>query len=362
MLEIRLVKHAEEREQLVDLFRLCFSYDMSTEIWDWEYLQNPSASDNPEVVVALEGSKIVGARPFLLAEMWLGNERVKAAQHCDTMVHPEHRNKGIFDKMGRFSLQHLKDSGYALSYGFPGPMARPGFLKQGYRIVAETENLFRVLRPQKVLSYKLKNRLFGSGLGFFYDKLLNAKTREASRLPSSFQVEAFDRFTDELRGVDTLRTLSAIDLVRSESYLRWRFDQNQEHKYKYIVTKREERLCGYAVVSAQEELDGLVYGVIVDYLVENGDVDCFHVLINGCLNDLEESGCDIAVIWAFSAPKLREELLKHFSFKSSSRFPYKRFFGYGYLDAIQIDEKVTEKVNIYDKNNWRVTYAFSDMR
>ena len=62
MVKIRLVKHLEGMEQLVDLFRLCFSYDMSTEIWDWEYLQNPLASANPEVFVAMDNDKIVGGQ------------------------------------------------------------------------------------------------------------------------------------------------------------------------------------------------------------------------------------------------------------------------------------------------------------
>jgi GNAT superfamily N-acetyltransferase len=361
MVEIRLLKHLEGEKQLLDLFRVSFGQNMSAELWDWKYLRNPLTFAAPEVIVALDNGKIVGARPFLLTEMWLDNEKVRAAQHCDTMVHPEYRNKGIFNRMGQFAIQYLKDNDYALSYGFPGPLSRPGFLRQGWRIVVQTETMFRAMHSQNLIAYKLRSKLLGSGLGFFYDKLLKKKA-ETFQPSSSFQVGVFDRYTDELKELDALREELVIDLVRSESYLRWRFDWHPDHNYKYIVAKRDGKLWGYAVVSAQEERSGLVHGIIVDYLVKNRDIICFRLLINKCLDELEKAECDIVLGWAFSEAKLREELLMHFGFNSSLKFPYNRLFAYGYLDAILIDDQVAERVNIYDKENWRVTYAHKDIK
>ena len=101
MVEIRLVKHSAEKEKLLNLFRASFGYNISVEHWDWKHLQNPLAFSDPEVIVAVDGGKIVGARPFLPAEMWLGGEKIKTAQHCDTMVHPDYQGKGIFNRMGQ---------------------------------------------------------------------------------------------------------------------------------------------------------------------------------------------------------------------------------------------------------------------
>lgn len=131
MVEIKLAKHSAEKRKLLDLFQASFGQVMSTELWDWKYLQNPLASADAEVIVAMDNGRIVGARPFWFAEIWLGNKRVKTAQHCDTMVHPDYQGKGIFNRMGRFAIQHLKDNGYALSYGFPAPISRPGFFVTG---------------------------------------------------------------------------------------------------------------------------------------------------------------------------------------------------------------------------------------
>ena len=360
MVEIKLAKHFEEKEKLLDLFQASFGEAVSAEYWDWKYLQNPLSPPDPEVIVAVDNGRIVGARPFWFAEMWLGNVIVKTVLRCDTMVHPDYRGRGIFNRMGQFAIRYLKDNGYSLSYGFPGPMARPGNLSQGYRIVAETEHMFRVVRPQKLLSYKLGNRILAGGLGFFYDALLNTQAKKTTRASDSFQVEVSDRYTGDLKDVDDLRDKSGINLVRSESYLLWRFDKHPHCSYRYVIAKKDGKLCGYAVISAQRQSSGLLYGLIVDYLVKNKDLSCFRVLIDRCLEELGKSQFDIVLAWAFSEPQLRKELLKYFGFKSSVKFPYNKMFGYAYLEAMLIDEKLTGGVDIYDKNNWRVTHAYSD--
>ena len=360
MVDIALVKHSDKIEQLLDLFCESFGKKMSRELWTWKYLRNPLNSADVEIIVALDNDKVVGARPFMLAEMWLGNEKLKAAQHCDTMVHPQYQGKGIFNRIGKFAIQYLRDNGFTLSYGFPGPQSRPGFLRQGYRIVTRTETMFRVVNPRRVISCQLRNRLLGSGIGFLYDKLLNFKRKDTSSISSIFQLDTSDQVTDELKQVDDLRGESVIDLVRDESYLRWRFDCQPIFSYKYILARRDNRLWGYAVVSVREEVSGLRTGIVVDHLVRNSDIACYRALINRCLCELEKQGCDIAFIWTSGEPKLREVLLQHFGFKSSVRFPYDRFFGYGYMDVILLDEQRGERANIYDEENWRITHAFPD--
>jgi GNAT superfamily N-acetyltransferase len=360
VIEIRLVKHSEEKGRLTDLFRASFGRSMPAEYWDWKYTQNPFASADPEVIVAIEDGKIVGARPYRLAEIWLGNEKVRAAQHGDTMVHPEHQRKGIFSQMGQFAIKYLKENGYGLSYGFANAKSRPGFLRQGYRIVAPVEVMVRAVHPQKLISHKLGNKVLGTGLGFLYDRFLNTKLTEPVQPSAPFRIEVFDQFSDELKEIDALRDPSLIELVRSESYLRWLFDQRPNRSYKYIMAKREETLWGYVVINAEKERNGLVYGYIVDYQIKNRDVACSQTLMYRALNELGKSGCDFIIMWVLGEPVLRKQLLKHFGFKSALLFPYNRFFGHGYLDAIRIDDRAGQGIDIYAGENWRVTYAYAD--
>jgi GNAT superfamily N-acetyltransferase len=359
MSEIILVKHREKERELLHLFQASFGHDMSAKLWDWKYLQNPLAPDDPEVIVAVHNDKIVSARPFLLAELWLGYEKIKVAQPCDTMVHPDHRREGIFSQMNQFAIEYFKESGYGFFYNFPGTMSRPGYLKQGWKIVAPTEILFRAVNPRKLASYKLKSQFLGNVAGFLYDKFLSTGSGLSS-LPGHFQIQVFDQFTEELKLVDTLRDTTKIDLVRGERYLRWRFDQHPEHSYKYIIAKKGDELWGYAVISVQRQLSGLIYGMIVDYVVRDNDTECFRVLVKRCMAELEESECDLVCVWAFSMPKFREELIKHFDFKSSLSFPYNKALEKGYFVVRELDEQVLEKIDIYKGENWRITHIYID--
>ena len=363
MITIELAKHRQRRDELLDLFRLSFGHDMSAELWDWKYLRNPLTTAEPEVIVALDSGKIVGARPLLFDRMWLGNKKIKVAQTGDVMVHHHYRRQGIYSQMNEFALNYCKANGYSLLYSFPSRITLQVNLKQGWEIVTEVETLFQTVNSQKLLAHKLKSRLLGNISGYFYDNLFSTKiknTKQITPLSDSLQVSSFDRFDDNLSAVDTLRDNSRIDLVRDETCLKWRFDQHPEHKYKYITVQRDEHLCGFAVISAQEIPSGLIDGKIVDFLVKDGDVDYFRLLINECLNDLRELECDLISIWVFTQPHLRRELFKHYDFKSSTKFPYNAFFGKCYFAAQEIDDRATEKIDIYDKNNWRVSNAYLD--
>jgi hypothetical protein len=218
----------------------------------------------------------------------------------------------------------------------------------------------RPINPQKLLSCRLGNKVLGTGLGFLYDKLLNIKPQEAFQPSAPFQMEVFDQFNDELKEIDTLRDESLIELVRSESYLRYRFDRCPNRDYRYVVAKKDKTLWGYAVVSVHGQRSGLIHGYIVDHLVRDRDIACFQALITKSLDELEKWGCDIGMIWTLGESVLRKELLEHIGFKSSLMFPYSRFSSHRYLTVKGINEQATAAVNVYNKDNWRITYAYSD--
>jgi hypothetical protein len=357
--EIKLVKHLDETLELIELFRLCFNSKMSQEYWYWKYVANPFVDSNPEVIVAVEGGQIIGARPFLLTQMWLNNSKVIAAQHCDTMVHPEHRNKGLFNKMGEYSIRFMRERNYAFSYGFPGPMSRPGFLKQGYRIVAPTEILFKPQNSSKILARKIKNKMVGNTIGFIIDKVLTSKEPD---FPSQagYSIKVVSCVPPDLHVVDTWKEHVTIDLVRSQKLLDWRFGLHPKHTYKYILVNKEQTLKGYAVVSVQEQADGTNQGILIDYLTKDEDSHCLNLLFGRVIAELKKSKCDIIIIWALNEPEFQKEVTKNFGLRSSFRFPYNKIIGYSYMDAMQIDNKTVREINIYDKNNWRITNAFTD--
>jgi hypothetical protein len=363
MVEIKLVNHLDRREQLIDLFRISFGHNTSNELWNWKYIQNPQAIADHELVVALDNNTVVGARPFLITEMWINNSKVKTAQHCDTMVHPDYRNQGIFNRMGQLAIQYLEEMDYTLSYGLPNAMSRPGFLRQGYKIVGPTEILFRITNPYKFFTHKLHSRIMGNSLGFIYNTFSKTKrSKDDYQSSASYEIEVCNQVTAQFNELDDLRDKSVINLIRSRKNLQWRFDLHPRHKYHYIVIKKGGVLWGYAVVSAQEVSENITSGILIDYLVRNRDEKCSQLLISKSLTVLNQLGCDILIAWTCNEPDLQNLLLDDFGFKSSFIFPYNRFTERGYLDALLIDKEMASVINIYEKDSWRVTPAFHDIR
>lgn len=359
MVEIALVKHSDRMRQLVNLFSAAFRREMSEELWRWKYVQNPLSSLDSEVVVALDGAEIVGARPFMIAKMWLGDKEAKVAQHCDTMVHPNYQRRGIFNKMGKFSLSYLRDRGFALSYGFPGPLSRRGFLSQGYQVLVTKETVFRVINANRLFSSQVENRLLGKSIAFFYNGFEKFKRKNQPKRTDLFQFEVREKVNGEMEEVYSLRGKSKIDLVREKNYLQWRFDCQPEHKYTYVLLKSNNRLVGYAVLSVQKRVRDLLFGTIVDHVVSGSDASCYQALMAKCIEILGKQECDILVISAIGEPELKKVMMKKFGFNSSSGFPYNRFFPYDYMDVLRMGTGLLG-FDVYDKENWRVTHAFQD--
>jgi hypothetical protein len=359
MVEIRLVKHSEEIEQLVELFRISFGREISTKLWEWKYLANPFGSSFPEVVIAADKGRIIGARPFLLMELWIQDNKTIVGEHSDTMVHPDYRNLGLFNRMGQFAKEYLKINNIPLSYGFPGPMSRAGFSKQGYRKVVPTEILFRPLDVRKIIAVRFPHQKVLHPIGSLYDNLAGKKITASEPDTGDFQIEVLGKYSSSLENLDSLRNNRVIEFVRSEKSLLWRFDQHPENRYRYILAKRNGVLCGYAVISVQKQANNLIYGMIIDYLIKNGDANCFRVILERAVVELAKMNCFLIVVWAFNDPHFRRELKSHLGFKSTAEFPFNRLIDHGYFDVLGLEDKFLN-LDVYNKDNWRITYAFPD--
>lgn len=125
---------AADRDAYLSLYGTVFG-DRPGEAWfDWKYGSNPYA-DHVPVVVAERGGEIVGARSFLALALRTPEGRVGAFQACDTMVHPDHRRRGLFTRMTRHALARYADGEPALSFNFPNEKTLAGNRKLGWHLV-----------------------------------------------------------------------------------------------------------------------------------------------------------------------------------------------------------------------------------
>lgn len=358
--EIKIINHAGREEELIELFKISFNKEMSLKLWRWKHLENPM-NLIPHIVVAVDGSRIIGSRPVMPVELCIGFDKIKAGQPCDTMVHPHYRRQGIYSRMNKKTASFWQNQGIQFFYSFPNSMSLPGNLKYGGKKVYQIETLLHVNNASAVLTEKLGNQLLGKVLGFFYNKLLKQTFDLDEKLNQNYYVNIYDSFPEKLIEIDSLYNTERIELLRSEKYLKWRFDQHPVNNYTYLLLNKEDELFGYAVISTFKYKQGLKFGRIVDYLVKNNDLECFRVLMAYSLVELKKSDCDAIFFGDICNPDFRKILISQFGFKSLLSFPYSFLFkGKGFFTARQLNKTLIKQIDIYDQSNWNLTSLYRD--
>ncbi|MFC7097591.1 GNAT family N-acetyltransferase [Halobaculum marinum] len=249
--------------------------DGGSEAWfDWKYVDNPY-TDHVAVVVATDGTRVVGTKSGMGFEVARGGERFLALQPGDTMVHPDHRRRGIYSRMTEYMKSAYATAPQALFFNYPNYATLPGSLKHGWREVGEVTTRYRVANPAA---------LAGVDAGRFdaaLDRLARTVADGLLRLPR-LGTRVADRFLvrrhDDVP-VGTLADLyrsavpDTLHVVRDETYLDWRYD-NPQWEYTAFTVERAGRPVLGAVVGCGDA-DGIRRASLVDVLPmrDRGDSD-----------------------------------------------------------------------------------------
>lgn len=122
--------------------------EFGSEAWfAWKYEGNPYVDDVP-IVVAIEDGSVVGARSFFALRVAVGDERSVVLQPCDTMVHPDHRRRGLFRRMTEFAIDRYAGE-YPFFFNFPNRLTLQGNLELGWRVVSERTTHYRFEDPAR---------------------------------------------------------------------------------------------------------------------------------------------------------------------------------------------------------------------
>jgi GNAT superfamily N-acetyltransferase len=357
MTEVRIFEHAEILEDLIELYKIVFGRTMTRELWEWMYIKNPLNPPEAKIVAAVDNGQVIGARPLMFFELWIKGRKVKAAQPSSTMVHPEYRRQGIFTRMNQLAIEYLKENGYAsVIYNFPGPMSKPGYLKQGWKLVAQIGSLIKILNAAPLFSYKLHNKLIGFPLGLVYTIFSRIKMKDSIE-NEYIKSRLYNSYNEEFNFVDSWADKTKICLVRSPEFLKWRFAEHPIYKYKYLFLYKNDEAIGFMVLNTKPRPYGLI-GEIIDYAVRNDEY--FGHLVSEGLKELFKLGCVYVSIWETGLTNYDDLLKNKLRFKSSRNFPLNRHFKDTSFVVRVIEDKLLEGIDLFDPQNWIITSAFHD--
>jgi len=179
----------------------------SERFWRWKHIENPFGKS--PVLLAHEGSELIGVRAFMRWQWQNGNRMFKAVRAVDTATHPKHQGKGVFKELTMQLLEECKEEGVDFIFNTPNKSSMPGYLKMGWNTVGR-------------LPLRMKLHLFR-----------RKKARIAHADADQWELlEANPVFT-------SIAKTSHIVTAMSPAYLRWRYLHNPNVNYHMLSSDGE---------------------------------------------------------------------------------------------------------------------------
>lgn len=127
-----MIRYTEYREgdekSILALFQIVFKKTMSTEFWNWRYLDKPNFK-RTNIQLAWDEDKLVGHYAISMSSLSINTKVVPAGLSMTTMTHPEYAGKGIFSELASRLYKKKEFEGCPTIYGFPNNNSHRGFVK-----------------------------------------------------------------------------------------------------------------------------------------------------------------------------------------------------------------------------------------
>lgn len=235
---------------LLALFNRVFGRSRSLDHWRWQFERNPYAP--PTIVVARRRSDdlLAGSHVVMPVALNASGERFLAAHTLDLVVHEDFRRQGIFETTALECFDWCRERGMRAVFAFPNAQSYPGFVR--------TLGWSRILDPERWdlrlgLSQVGGSAVRASGLTRLPDLAWRSFTRLGLGRRSRWSVDWQEQAPEDQ---DALWSECApelrLSLWKDREYLRWRYDSNPDHRFRYLTLRSGSRLCAVAVVHTEQ--------------------------------------------------------------------------------------------------------------
>jgi hypothetical protein len=375
------------QQQILELQTYLWGQDVSlnSAYLEWKYEQNPYLKFSL-IYAAMCAERVVGMVGAYGAKWQVGIPRHTFICPCfgDAVIHPDHRNQGLFRKMMTFALDDLTKTDFKFVFDFSARpeialvlmmngWRSPGFFQTAHILTAQGK-IFRWLR--RILNlFHVSTFTAGRLSGFMcgrscdrsvqldraYDQLQKNGTKYNLNSNSPISVARSPRPKAMAKLVERLADDGRIQHVKDESYFGWRF-QNPLSRYHFVFWD-DPQLEGYLVLQTPKQTDGTWVSLnVVDWEAANLDIlsGLFQAVIRlGAVSDL--------TLWSSTLSKEKIALLRRqgFSFVNKTgkiahdiQLPT-MFTKYVCPDASRTEWGLSNR-SLLDLTNWNMRMIYSD--
>jgi GNAT superfamily N-acetyltransferase len=230
----------------------------------WKHLENPFGRSY--MLLAEFDGKVVGFRSFMRWRLRVGGETIRAVRAVDTATHPDHQGRGVFRQLTTRAIEELRGEA-DLIFNTPNEKSLPGYLKMGWRRVAEVPIRIRVRRPLRFVRH-LRSRLEAAG-----DP--SAVVQPAPPLAALWE-EAGSFATGGNEG--------RLSTTRDDAFLRWRYGEVPLLHYR-VAEERDGGTLRGALIYRVRSRGRLREATLSDLLIPRGDRACATRLLRRAARD-----------------------------------------------------------------------------
>lgn len=350
-----------DAEEFLELFGVVHRERRNRAWFRWRYERNPYVDHVPMFVAESNGC-VVGVRPYIPFRMRLGGETALALLTADTMVHPDHRRRGLFTTLTEQSLSFYGDREPQFVFNQPNAASRPGFRELGWEELDEMTTYYRLQNPGALLTDRVDGmpRQVSTLAGSLADRVLGVRDHLAPSTDSPAVTRRRGVAADTLAALYRSDVPNGIHALRDEAFYRWRFASPEWTRATYVASVGGEPVAGALVRT--RATDDVTVTQIADIVPLSGDEawrSALTAIVDRVLDDVPDSDVVAAPARVFPAG-----VASAFGFLADDRLPLSRASN---TDCRLCVRPLTDDgggtgagVALTDAGNWHLTFAERD--
>lgn len=349
--------HSVEFPNQRKLFTECFpetvgSPTESGEHYTWKFHSLNHSPSSYEYGAYL-GNEMIGYYAAVPYRYGFGKNTYTAGMVCDVMTGVLARGKGVFTKLGIYSLDQMRLAGLDFTTGYPiRPEVIPGHLKAGWKIVTTMPIYIKVLKTNAILKSRKVGflapigNLGAAAYNFIFKPFLSGNNYRTEIL----NIEEFLSLDKEYENF-LQKWLKSVKygLVKDSDFLSWRFGAPGSD-YQFIVARDGKDQMAGVCITRKTVLEKIPALAILDIMTLPGHHKAFRKIAKTLGSLAHSFNCEII------ASMIQSAWAKKYFLKSS-----------GFIRSPFIFSLIIKKLNInisdsvlFDPQNWHVMWIDSD--
>ncbi len=347
---------AEQRK----LFMECFPETIGTPVttskhYEWKFKSFPNCikEKSYEYVVKLD-NEIIGYYGAIPYEYYIKGEKKTVAMVCDVMTGVKARGKGVFTKLGKYSIEQFRKEGISFSTGYPiRPEVIPGHRKVGWTFPFQVPMYGKFLKLNSFLHARRKSFLipFANIVLKAYNGFFNLTIKSHYHI----DIEKYSSLQlDEIIGLNEFikewNQETPISLNKSINFLKWRLGAPGK-KYEIIILRdnRNKKIVGYSI-AREIQKEGVPCLGILDFCLLKNTTKFSNLLLQEIESTAKAFSCEL-ILMMMLKHKANDYKITRYGFLKTP-FPFS-FILKQYDDSLS-----TSFLN--DEKNWALMWIDSD--